>query len=88
MYKTDQLANYNSQIKFTRYNFTSNLSLKLTKTTKVDFGAAGWISNGNFPGNSVDAIWGSAYLLPPILIPTIYSNGLHSQLRTADINNP
>ena len=88
MYKTDQLANYNSQIKFTRYNFTSNLTLKLTKTTKVDFGAAGWISNGNFPGNSVDAIWGSAYLLPPILIPTIYSNGLHSQLRTGDINNP
>jgi TonB-linked SusC/RagA family outer membrane protein len=88
MYKTDDLANYNSQIKFTRYNFTSNLTLRLTKTTKVDFGAAGWISNGNFPGNSVDAIWGAAYLLPPILIPKIYSNGFHSQLRTGDINNP
>jgi TonB-linked SusC/RagA family outer membrane protein len=88
MYKTDQLANYNSAIKFTRYNFTANLDLQLTKTTKVNFGAAGWISDGNFPGNSVDAIWGSAYLLPPIVIPAIYSNGLHSQIRTGDINNP
>ncbi|HVU55228.1 MAG TPA: TonB-dependent receptor [Puia sp.] len=88
MYKTDQLANYNSAIKFTRYNFTANLDLQLTKTTKVAFGASGWIADGNFPGNSVDAIWGSAYLLPPIVIPAVYSNGLHSQIRTGDINNP
>jgi TonB-linked SusC/RagA family outer membrane protein len=88
LYKTDQLANYNSAIKFTRYNFTSNLSLKVTRSTKVDFGASGWISNGNYPGSSVGDIWNSAYLLPPILIPTVYSNGLHSQLRTGDIFNP
>jgi TonB-linked SusC/RagA family outer membrane protein len=88
MYKTDDLSEYNSQIKFTRYNFTSNLILQLTKTTKVDFGASGWISNGNYPGSSVDDIWGAAYTLPPILIPPVYSNGLHSKLRTADINNP
>lgn len=88
LYKTDQLANYNSSIKFTRYNFTSNLTLNVTKSTKVDFGASGWISNGNYPGNSVDAIWNSAYLLPPILIPPVYSNGLHSQIRTGDVFNP
>ncbi|WP_276483762.1 TonB-dependent receptor [Paraflavitalea pollutisoli] len=88
LYKTDDLANYNSAIKFTRYNFTSNLTLKVTKSTKVDFGAAGWISNGNFPGSSVGDIWGAAYLLPPILIPKVYSNGLYSQLRTGDIFNP
>ncbi len=88
LYKTDKLANYNSAIKFTRYNFTSNLSLKVTKNTKVDFGASGYISNGNFPGNSADAIWNAAYLLPPILIPPVYSNGLNSQIRTGDIFNP
>lgn len=88
LYKTDQLAAYNSAIKFTRYNFTSNLTLKVTKTTKVDFGASGWISNGNYPGTSVGDIWNSAYLLPPILIPPVYSNGQHSQIRTGDVNNP
>jgi len=88
LYKTDGLANYNSAIKFTRYNFTSNLTLNVTKTTKVDFGASGWISNGNYPGSSVGAIWSSAYVMPPILIPKVYSNGLHSQIRTGDISNP
>lgn len=88
LYKTDGLANYNSAIKFTRYNFTSNLTLKVTKTTKVEFGASGWISDGNYPGNSSGAIWGSAYILPPILIPIVYSNGLNSQIRTGDIFNP
>lgn len=88
MYKTDGLANYNSAIKFTRYNFTSNLTLKVTKSTKVDFGASGWISNGNYPGNSVGDIWGSAYILPSILIPAVYSNGLNSQIRSGDIFNP
>ncbi|RFM29031.1 TonB-dependent receptor [Deminuibacter soli] len=88
LFKTDQLANYNSAIKFNRYNFTSNLTLKVTKSTKVDFGASGWISNGNYPGTAVGDIWNSAYLLPPIVIPTVYSNGLHSQIRTGNINNP
>lgn len=88
MFKTDDMANYNSAIKFTRYNFTSNLTLDVTSTTKVDFGASGWISTGNFPGNSTASIWSSAYVLPPILIPVKYSNGLNSQIRTGDISNP
>jgi TonB-linked SusC/RagA family outer membrane protein len=88
LFKTSELANYNSSIKFTRYNFTSNLTLNVTKSTKVDFGASGWISNGNYPGSSTSTIWNSAYVLPPILIPPVYSNGLNAQIRTADILNP
>lgn len=86
--KTDQLANYNSAIKFSRYNFTSNLTLNVTKTTKVEFGASGFISNGNYPGTSITDIWNAAYVLPPILIPPVYSNGYNSQIRTGDIHNP
>ncbi|KAA8484057.1 TonB-linked SusC/RagA family outer membrane protein [Arcticibacter tournemirensis] len=88
LYKTDKLSAYNSSIKFTRYNFTSNLGLNVTKTTKVDFGASGWLSEGNYPGNSSDAIWGSAYVMPPILIPATYSNGLAPKIATADVFNP
>lgn len=78
----------NAQVKFTRYNFTANLNLRLTKTTKIDFGASGWISNGNFPGASAGSIWDAAYKLPPVVLPVKYSNGLFSKLRTGDINNP
>lgn len=88
MFKTDQLAQYNSAIRFTRYNFTSNLTLHLTKTTKVDFGASGWISNGNYPGSSTGSIFNAAYVMPPITIPVRYSNGYFSQPRTGDMANP
>lgn len=88
LFKTDDLANYNSSLKFTRYNFTSNLTLNVTKTTKVEFGASGWISNGNYPGNSTGSIWNAAYVLPSIVIPVKYSTGQFSQIRTGDVFNP
>ncbi|WEK33938.1 MAG: TonB-dependent receptor [Candidatus Pseudobacter hemicellulosilyticus] len=88
MFDTDPLANYNSQLRFTRYNFTSNLNLRLTKTTKLDFGASGWLSNGNFPGANTPDIWSAAYLLPPVVIPDKYSNGLFSRMATGTLNNP
>lgn len=88
MFKTDELANYNSTMKFSRFNFTSNLTLDVTKTTKVDFGASGWISNGNYPGNSTGSIFNAAYVLPPVTIPVTYSNGLFSRIRTGDVSNP
>ncbi|PWG80582.1 TonB-dependent receptor [Pararcticibacter amylolyticus] len=88
MFKTDQLAKYNSEIRFKRYNFTSNLTLNVTKTTKVDFGASGWISNGNYPGSSTGNVFNAAYVMPPITIPVKYSNGYFSQPRTGDMGNP
>ncbi|WP_343690794.1 TonB-dependent receptor [Chitinophaga sp.] len=88
MFKTDELAKYNSSIRFNRYNFTSNLTLNVTKTTRVDFGASGWISNGNYPGNATGSIFNAAYVMPPVSIPVKYSNGYFSQVRTGDMANP
>ncbi|RXF67991.1 SusC/RagA family TonB-linked outer membrane protein [Arcticibacter tournemirensis] len=86
LYKTDELAQYNSAIKFTRYNFTSNLTLKLFRDTKVDFGASGWISDGNYPGRSASSIWNAAYIMPPTVIPVRYSNGSIPQPRGEESN--
>jgi TonB-linked SusC/RagA family outer membrane protein len=88
LYKTDELAKYNSAIKFTRYNFTSNLTVQLFKNTKIDFGASGWISDGNFPGRSVNDIWSAALTMPPTVIPPRYSNGYVAQTRAIDVENP
>src|SRR5207245_651397 len=88
LYKTDELAKYNSAIKFKRFNFTSNLNVQVSKTTKIDFGASGWISDGNYPGNSADNIWSAAYLMPPTVIPKKYSNGYIATPRTGDTWNP
>jgi len=88
MYKEDEMAQYHSSINFTRYNFTSNMNLQLLEHTKLDFGASGWIADGNYPGSSGSSIWNAAFVLPPIVIPARYSNGYIAQTRTEDVMNP
>ena len=88
MYKADNMSQYNSAINYDRYNFTSNLTLQLLQFTKLDFGASGWISDGNYPGSSSGSIWNSAFVLPPIAIPARYSNGFIAGNRAADVANP
>ncbi|WP_293944695.1 MULTISPECIES: SusC/RagA family TonB-linked outer membrane protein [unclassified Sphingobacterium] len=87
LYKTDELAQYNSKIKFTRFNFTSNLSMTIFKNTKVDFGAMGYVTNGNYPGVSASTIWDAAYIMPPTVIPVKYSNGYIAMPR-GEVRNP
>ncbi|MET3115716.1 TonB-linked SusC/RagA family outer membrane protein [Pedobacter sp. CG_S7] len=74
--KTDDLAQYNSAMVFNRYNFTSNLNLKLTSTTKLDLGIQGYASNGNYPGESTESIFGSALDVSPVEYPVMYPGGL------------
>ncbi|MBE8719357.1 SusC/RagA family TonB-linked outer membrane protein [Sphingobacterium pedocola] len=87
LYKTDELAQYNSKIKFTRLNFTSNLNMILFKDTKVDFGAMGFVTNGNYPGTSAGDIWDAAFIMPPTIIPVRYSNG-HIAMPRGEVRNP
>src|SRR5690606_5435114 len=87
LYKTDELAQYNSKIKFTRFNFTSNLSMTIFKDTKVDFGAMGYVTNGNYPGSSASTIWDAAYIMPPTIIPVRYANGSIAMPR-GEVRNP
>ncbi|UKT62778.1 SusC/RagA family TonB-linked outer membrane protein [Pedobacter mucosus] len=74
--KTDDLAQYNSAMVFNRYNFTSNLNLKLTNTTKLDLGIQGYASNGNYPGETTESIFGSALDVSPVEYPVLYPGGL------------
>lgn len=88
LYKVEELAKYNYAVKFKRFNFTSNLNLQVTKSTKLDFGVSGYIANGNYPGNSARDIWDLATLVPPIVHPPRYSNGFYAQQRSGDLWNP
>jgi TonB-linked SusC/RagA family outer membrane protein len=81
LFKTDALQKYNTSIKFTRYNFSSALTIKATKSTTVDLGIKGWISNGNYPGTTTDNttatddIFYMALKTYPTLYPTMYPDG-------------
>ncbi|MES2652802.1 MAG: TonB-dependent receptor [Bacteroidota bacterium] len=74
--KTDDLAAYNSQMNYKRYNFTSNLNLKITGTTKLDLGIQGFAASGNYPGETTESIFGSALDVSPVEYPKLYPNGL------------
>ena len=82
--KTDNLQAYNADTRFRRYNFTSNVDMNWTKTTKFELGIQGYISNTNYPGvpasaggsNAPQAIFAEVMQTNPVLYPTIYPGGI------------
>lgn len=86
LFKTDDVQSYNSTLKLDRFNFTSNLNLAITKTTKLDFGVNGYITNYNAPNYGVNGIFGLATITPPHTIPPVFSNGQFPQLTGSDIS--
>jgi len=74
--KTDGIEQYNATTKFTRYNFTSNLTLDITPTTKLDLGVQGYVSNANYPGIDAGDAFQQAMWVTPIDFPVMYPGGL------------
>ncbi|UKJ08483.1 SusC/RagA family TonB-linked outer membrane protein [Solitalea lacus] len=82
-FKRDAVQSYNSTLKLDRFNFTSNVGVNVTKTTKLDLGITGYVSNVNAPGynsGNVNGIFNAATQTAPHIIPTRYSNGQWPQL--------
>lgn len=87
--KTDELQKYNSSLEYNRYNFTTNLNLKVTKTTKLDVGVQGYFSNGNYPGISTGDIFQSAMDAAPVAYPVMYPGGfVPGQSSNGGFRNP
>ena len=78
--KTDALQAYNADTRFRRYNFTSNVDMNWTKTTKFELGVQGYITNTNYPGvpasaggsNAPQQIFADVMQTNPVLYPTMY----------------
>lgn len=75
MFKRDAIQSYNSAIKYNRFNFTSNVNVDITKTTRLELGVNGFITNGNYPGVGTSTLFDYATQAPPHTIPIRYSNG-------------
>ncbi|MDT3405305.1 SusC/RagA family TonB-linked outer membrane protein [Mucilaginibacter terrae] len=87
--KTDDLAQYNSTLKYSRYNFTSNLNLEITKSTKLDLGVQGFVSNRNAPAISSSDIFSQAMTIPPVEFPIMYpGNRIPGRSANGDQRNP
>jgi len=80
LFKTDDVQSYDSKLKYDRFNFTSNVDVNVTKTTKLALGINGYIGTRNEPNYGTDAIFALATSSAPHIVPVRYSNGQWPQL--------
>lgn len=76
-YKAEKNNPYASNTGYNTYSLRLNLDINLTKSTVLYFGAEGFISVNNRPGQiDTDFIWESQANLTPLIFPVRFSNGL------------
>ncbi|SBW03474.1 TonB-dependent receptor [uncultured Dysgonomonas sp.] len=71
--KRDKSESYNSQIGYSRYNFTTNLNINVTPTTKLDVGASGYLGEGRSPHESTNVIFREAMTTSPVDLPVMFT---------------
>jgi len=77
MMATDKgITGYNSRTKYDRYNFTTNVAINATATTKVEIGAQGYLGEGNYSAITSQDVYNSAMSISPVDYPKMfYVNG-------------
>ena len=70
---TDKNINtYDSKMKYSRYNFTTNLNIDVTPTTKGEIGAQGYLGEGNYPAISSADLYNAAMSISPVEYPKMF----------------
>ncbi|WP_256010371.1 SusC/RagA family TonB-linked outer membrane protein [Desertivirga xinjiangensis] len=88
LFKNAKGDGFNSQVRFNRLNFRTNLDVNVTKTLSFGLYAAVRVENRNNPGdNETDALINDIYNLPPNAFPLLNEDGTFGGTNTYD-NNP
>jgi len=87
MYKTDDTLkkDYNTNANYKRWNYRMNVDVDVTKTTRLEFGLAGWLDKRNSPGLGDDNEWGELFGYNAVATPVVYSNG-YIPMRWRNVN--
>lgn len=72
LYKENKAEKYDGSMSFNRVNYVSNISMQPTKTTTVDFGVKGEISDYNTPYYSASDVFKMIMRAYPTLYPATY----------------
>ncbi|MCK7557544.1 SusC/RagA family TonB-linked outer membrane protein [Chitinophaga sedimenti] len=73
---TDALQSYDASTRFRRYNFTTNVSMDWTKTTKFELGVQGYVTQTNLPGINPEEAFANVMQTNPVLYPIMYPGGI------------
>ena len=74
LYKENKAEKYDGSMSFNRINFVSNITMQPTKTTTVDFGVKGEISDYNTPYYSASDVFKMIMRAYPTLYPVTYED--------------
>ncbi|MCL1617449.1 TonB-dependent receptor [Bacteroides sp. ET71] len=87
--RTARMENYDANMRYDRYNYTANLNLKPTKTTTIDLGFSGYLSEGNYPQQSTSDLFAQAMAINPVYMPLLMPDGSVPGISTnGDFRNP
>lgn len=76
LYKESSLNDYNTNVRYNKYSFRSNLDVNVTKSTTISLGVDGYFTSQNRPGmGNTSYIWQSQANLTPLTVPVRYSTG-------------
>jgi TonB-linked SusC/RagA family outer membrane protein len=76
--KTDRNVDYDATTLFRRFNYTSNIDMNLTKTTRFSLYINGYITNFNEPGWGAAQAFNQAQNASPVFYPPMYPGNLVS----------
>lgn len=75
LYKQDGLNKFNTNSSVKRYNFRSNIDVKLSQAFSVVVGLGAIIQNGHYPGASAPDIFSALGVISPIQYPVLNPDG-------------
>ena len=78
---------YDSKMKYSRYNFTTNLNIDVTPTTKVEIGAQGYLGEGNYPAISSADLYNAAMSISPVEYPKMFFVNVEAYVPGTSTNN-
>lgn len=88
-YNVDKKSPYAANVGYNTYSYRTNLDLELSPSTSLYFGMDGYLSEQKDPGvANTDYIWYAQSNLNPLLLPTMYSNGLFPASGTGSLTSP
>jgi TonB-linked outer membrane protein, SusC/RagA family len=86
--KTDPQVDYDATTLFRRFNFTSNIDMNLTKSTKFSLYLNGYITNFNEPGAGAGSAFAQAQNASPVFYPPMYPGNLVSGIGYGSTPSP
>lgn len=88
IFKTEQVNDYNSSLKYSKVNFRANIDIDLTQSTVVNINLANVYETRRRPSHDMFYIWDYAFATSPNAFPAKYSDGKFSGPQQGSGHNP